>query len=131
MTHLVGGLLDFLSHLWIIYVGIGLLDVTVIVAAVVVTSTAGTPTWLLDNNNLWLRLHNNSRLLLRIVLWEVLRLHDDLWLLLRHIDRAGMSAPTTVPMSMYVLPQQGARNACQCALFALAPCVSLSNCAEE
>jgi hypothetical protein len=73
MTHLVGGLLDFLSHLWIIYVGIGPLIVTVIVAAIVV-APAVYMAGLLDDNNLrlWL-LYNNTRLLLRIVLWVVLR----------------------------------------------------------
>jgi hypothetical protein len=55
MSHRPGGILDFLSHLWIIYVGIGLLIVTVIVAAIVVTP-AVYMTALLDDNNLrlWL-----------------------------------------------------------------------------
>jgi hypothetical protein len=116
MSHHLGGLLDFLSHLWIIYVGIGLLVVTVIVATIVVTWTM-TPATLLDDNNLrlWL-LYNNTRLLLRIVL----RLHDDLWLLLWHVYRAGIA----VCVSLCVLEQQRGRNACQCALFTRAPSVS-------
>jgi hypothetical protein len=119
MSHHLGGLLDFLSHLWIIYVGIGLLIVTVIVAAIVVTP-AVTPATLLDDNNLrlWL-LYNNTRLLLRIVLWVVLR-HNDLWLLLR--DVYGLLLCVCVAVCM--LPQQGSRNARQCALFTCSPSVS-------
>jgi hypothetical protein len=116
MTHHLGGLLDFLSHLWIIYVGIGLLVVTVIVAAIVV-APAVTPATLLDDNNLrlWL-LYNNTRLLLRVVL----RLQDDLWLLLW--DVYGLLL--CVCVALYVLEQQGSRNARQCALFTRAPSVS-------
>jgi hypothetical protein len=68
-----------------------------------------TPTWLLDDNNLrlWL-LYNNTRLL-RVVLWLLLR------------DVYGLLC---VSMAVYVLPQQGARNACQCSLFTRAPSMS-------
>jgi hypothetical protein len=117
MSHHLGGLLDFLSHLWIIYVGIGLLVVTVIVAAIVVTP-AVSPATLLDDNNLRLWLYNNTRLL-RVVLRVVLR-HNDLWLLLR--DVYGLLLCVCVAVCM--LPQQGSRNARQCALFTRAPSVS-------
>jgi hypothetical protein len=77
-------------------------------------------TTLLDDNNLrlWL-LYNNTRLL-RVVLRVVLRLHDDLWLLLR--DVYGLLLCVCVAVCM--LPQQGSRNACQCALFTCSPSVS-------
>ena len=84
--------------MWIIYVGIGLLIVTVIVAAIVVTP-AVSPATLLDDNNLRLWLYNNTRLLLRIVLWVVLRLHNDLWLLLRHAYRWATPWQRHEPMS--------------------------------
>jgi hypothetical protein len=76
-----------------------------------------TPATLLDDNNLrlWL-LYNNTRLLL----WVVLRLQDDLWLLLR--DVYGLLL--CVCVALYVLEQQGSRNARQCALFTRAPSVS-------
>jgi hypothetical protein len=80
---------------------------------------------LLDDNNLrlWL-LYNNTRLLLWVVLWVVLRvvlrLHNDLWLLLW--DVYGLLL--CVCVALYVLEQQGSRNACQCALFTRAPSVS-------